>query len=230
MFTLKKLFYPEVLDICPNCGEACALTDILCPKCGKNLDEHLENLPDVDVIYRPSWIAKGLANPQVIKRWNIANSIVLVVSLFTPWIGFFYDNVVIKFEFEYVIGFRILVLPLVVLYYQQVSPTVDFLPAFILTLEEAIAPAIVIYYAVHGIRAALQIRTEVATPVRKSGPAIFRFVLAGVSLVLIQFSVGFNSFLTFGYTLAVIGLLSASLLELGIPLWGSSRHSRRNAA
>src|SRR5512138_1580416 len=46
MLTLKKLFSPEVHDICPNCGTVCAITDVLCPKCGKNLDELFEQLPD----------------------------------------------------------------------------------------------------------------------------------------------------------------------------------------
>ena len=229
MLMLKKLFYPEVLEICPNCGEASAITDILCPKCGVNLDKLFENLPDADVIYKPSWIARVFANPQVIRRWNIANSIVLVISLFTPWIVFFYDVVVVKFEFEYVLGFRVLLLPLIVLFYQQISPMTDFLPTFIFILLEAVAPAIVIYYVVHGISTALKMRTAVNTPVRKYGPAIFRLVLAFVSLVFVQSGVGFNSFLSFGYTLAVIGLLSAFLLELGIPLWDSWQAGKKAA-
>jgi len=219
MLMLKKLFYPEVFEICPNCGEACAITDVLCPKCGKNLDQLFENLPEADVIYKPSWITRVLANPQVIKRWHIGNSILLLISLFSPWIGFFYDNVVVKFEFEYVLGFRVLLLPLFILFYQQISPMTDFLPTFILILLEAVAPAIVIYFVVHGTRTALKMRTAVDAPTRKYGPAIFRLVLAFVSLVFIQSGGGFNSFLSFGYTLAVIGLLSAFLLELGIPLW-----------
>src|SRR6266487_5679020 len=44
---LKKLFFSEEKDICSNCGEACAITDVLCPQCGKNLDELFEQLPDL---------------------------------------------------------------------------------------------------------------------------------------------------------------------------------------
>ncbi len=44
---LKKLFSPKKDDICPNCGTACFATDILCPRCGKNLDELFEQLPDL---------------------------------------------------------------------------------------------------------------------------------------------------------------------------------------
>lgn len=46
---LKKLLNPPVKDICPNCGQACEITDVLCPKCGKNLDELFEQLPDLQV-------------------------------------------------------------------------------------------------------------------------------------------------------------------------------------
>ena len=229
MFTMKKLFYPEELDICPNCGEACAITDVLCPKCGVNLDELLEKLPDAAVVYKPSWVATVFANLQVIRRWHIANSIILLISLFSPWMGFFYDNVFVTFEFEYVIGFRVLLFPLFVLFYQSTSPMADFLSTFILLLVEAVAPAIVIYYIVHGIRTALMMKAETESPMRRYGPTIIRLVLAFVSLVLLQSSVGFNSFLSFGYTLAVIGLLSAFLLELGIPLW-ESRHLGQKAA
>jgi hypothetical protein len=43
---LKKLLNPTVKDICPNCGTACATTDVLCPRCEQNLDELFEQLPD----------------------------------------------------------------------------------------------------------------------------------------------------------------------------------------
>jgi len=229
MLTLKKLFYPQVQDICPNCGEACAITDVLCPKCGKNLDELFENLSNSDVIYKPNWFARLLANPQVIKAWNIANSIVLVVSLFAPWIVFFSDVVVVKFQFEYVIGFRVLLFPLSALISQQISPMAEFLPAFIWILVEAVALAIAIYYSVYGIRTALQMRTEANTPARKYSHAIFRLLFAFVSLALIKYGVGFNSFVSFGYILAVIGLSSAFLLELGVPVLGRKQLGRKAA-
>jgi hypothetical protein len=43
---LKKLSTPEKEDICPSCGTTCFATDILCPNCGKNLDELFEQLPN----------------------------------------------------------------------------------------------------------------------------------------------------------------------------------------
>jgi hypothetical protein len=43
---LKKLSTPKKEDICPNCGTACFATDVLCPQCGKNLDDLFEQLPD----------------------------------------------------------------------------------------------------------------------------------------------------------------------------------------
>jgi hypothetical protein len=42
---LKRLLDPMVKDICPNCGTACTTTDVLCPRCGENLDELFEQLP-----------------------------------------------------------------------------------------------------------------------------------------------------------------------------------------
>ncbi|SRR5258707_2611540 len=57
---IKKLFSPEVQDICPNCGASCATTDILCPNCGKNLDELFEQLPDSELTYTPYWLTKAL--------------------------------------------------------------------------------------------------------------------------------------------------------------------------
>ena len=48
---LKKLLNPTVKDICPNCGTACATTDVLCPHCGENLDKLFEQLPDSKEAY-----------------------------------------------------------------------------------------------------------------------------------------------------------------------------------
>jgi hypothetical protein len=119
--------------------------------------------------------------------------------------------------------------PLFALISQQISPMAEFLPAFIWILVEAVAPAIAIYYSVHGIRTALQMRTEINTPAQKRGFAIFRLLLAIVSLALIEYGVGFNSFVSFGYILAIIGLSSAFLLELGVPVLGSEQLGRKAA-
>ncbi len=42
---LKRLLGSNDEDMCPNCGAACLASDVLCPKCGKNLDELYEHLP-----------------------------------------------------------------------------------------------------------------------------------------------------------------------------------------
>ncbi len=86
MIMLKKLFSPEDRDICPSCGEACAITDILCPKCGKNLDELFEQLPDSELpsVTAPKW----LISPAAVKRsrvWRVPNSLVLMITLGAPW-------------------------------------------------------------------------------------------------------------------------------------------------
>jgi uncharacterized protein DUF6438 len=64
---LKKLFSPEVHDICPNCGESCATSAILCPKCGKNLDELFEQLPDLESTQKLHWLANLLGTVNTIR-------------------------------------------------------------------------------------------------------------------------------------------------------------------
>jgi hypothetical protein len=41
---LGRLFKQDKPDICPNCGNACAVSDVFCPKCGRNLDELFEGV------------------------------------------------------------------------------------------------------------------------------------------------------------------------------------------
>jgi hypothetical protein len=68
---LKKLFTPEVHDICPNCGQACAITAINCPKCGKNLDELFENLPDSESTYKIYLLNKTSEIANALKAWHL---------------------------------------------------------------------------------------------------------------------------------------------------------------
>jgi hypothetical protein len=42
---LERLLGSSEEDICPNCGTVCLASDVLCPKCGKNLDALYEQLP-----------------------------------------------------------------------------------------------------------------------------------------------------------------------------------------
>jgi hypothetical protein len=75
---LKKMLAEKKDDTCPNCGTACFATDILCPHCGKNLDEMFEQLPDSTESY-------GLIRP-VTTRFSLfilgTVSIVWFLSLF----------------------------------------------------------------------------------------------------------------------------------------------------
>ena len=70
-------------DICPNCGTACFATDVLCPSCGKNLDELFEQLPDIEESHNIfSMAAKHLA----FFNWLVPLLIILspiLVSFFT---------------------------------------------------------------------------------------------------------------------------------------------------
>ncbi len=66
---LQSLFRPKKEDICPNCGTACLASDLYCPKCGSNLDELYEQLPDdwsADQLYEQlpdDWTAEGKVPP-----------------------------------------------------------------------------------------------------------------------------------------------------------------------
>jgi hypothetical protein len=210
MLTLKKLFSPEVHDICPSCGEACAISDVLCPKCGKNLDELFEQLSDSDSPAKPTWIAKILKKPQILKVWYLTNSAILVTSLLTPWIVFFSDNVFIKFEYEYELGFELLLYPFLVLseLFQRAFYRGEFVLFLGLSLVVAAAPAIAIYYSFHGIRSFFKVEKR-TNPIS----SILRLILATLSLVLINY---INSFLSFGYVLVLIGLMSSFILEFAL--------------
>ena len=83
---LKKLLNPTEEDICPNCGKACAPTDVLCPSCGGNLDELFEQLPDSDVssFARPQVMILAM-NPKISRAWQVLNSLILTISLAAPW-------------------------------------------------------------------------------------------------------------------------------------------------
>ena len=213
MVMLKKLFSPEVHDICPSCGEACAITDVLCPKCGKDLDELFEQLSDSDLPAKPTWIAKILKKPEILKMWHITNSAILVTSLLTPWIVFFSDNVFIKFEYEYELGFELLLYPFLVLseLFQRVFDRGEFILFVGLSLLAAAAPTIAIYYSFHGIRSFLKVEKR-TNPIS----SILRLILVTLSLVLINYSSRSNSFLSFGYVLVIIGLISSFILEFAL--------------
>jgi hypothetical protein len=91
---LKKLFSLEVYDICPNCGEACATSAILCPKCGKNLDELFEQLPDLESTHKPSWLTRILGTVNTIKAKylplvGLLIFIVFIVSIRVHLINFY---------------------------------------------------------------------------------------------------------------------------------------------
>ena len=79
---LQRLLSPDDYDICPNCGTSCLARDILCPVCGKNLDELYEQLP-------PGWTGIGPffnIPPEfgLCARWTVANTAVFAVSI---WLG-----------------------------------------------------------------------------------------------------------------------------------------------
>jgi hypothetical protein len=80
---LKKLFSPKFYDICPNCGEACATSAILCPKCGKNLDELFEQLPDLESTHKPSWPIRilGIVNTIKAKYLPLVGLLIFIVFI-----------------------------------------------------------------------------------------------------------------------------------------------------
>jgi hypothetical protein len=111
---LKKLFSPEVHDICPNCGESCATTAILCPNCGKNLDELFEQLSDSELTYKPYWLTKALETVNTIKAQYLPLTGLLIFILSTVsilvYLFSFYDttppqDVIITIERTMCFGF-----------------------------------------------------------------------------------------------------------------------------
>ena len=111
---LKKLFTPEVHDICPNCGEACATTAITCPKCGKNLDELFEELPDSELTYKTYWLTKASEIIRALKALYLplVGLVIFIISIpsIIVYIINFYDptpsqDVVITVERTMCFGF-----------------------------------------------------------------------------------------------------------------------------
>jgi hypothetical protein len=215
---LKKLLHPKVEDICPNCGEACAIVEVLCPNCGENLDELFEQLPDSEVTCNAHLITGTLMIPQLIKGWNSINIVVLIASLLAPWAVFYSDIFFGKPQPQYVIGFKVLLFPVLELMHQQEFSPGRFLPNLGLSLLEAIAPAIAIYYSLHGLGAVFKIGTRESAP--KYYLPILRLLLTALSLALFDFGTGFNSDVSWGYFLVIAGLSSSVFLELISPSLG----------
>ncbi len=79
---LKKLFSPKDHDICPNCGESCATSAILCPECGKNLDELFERLPNSELTQKPSWLTRTLEIVNTIRSKYLPHAALLIFFVF----------------------------------------------------------------------------------------------------------------------------------------------------
>lgn len=75
---LNKLFGPTKEDICPNCGIACFETDVLCPHCGKNLDELFEQLPDEEITTKP--FIRIPEDYKLFLKWVLATTIGFVLG------------------------------------------------------------------------------------------------------------------------------------------------------
>lgn len=75
---LQRLLRPDDNDICPNCGSSCLTSDVLCPTCGKNLDELYEQLP-------PGWTGTKpflRIRPEfgLVAMWTVASAVVFAVG------------------------------------------------------------------------------------------------------------------------------------------------------
>lgn len=82
---LKKFLNPDVKEYCPNCRQECSEIDILCPKCGENLDELFEKFPDSEIFTVPSKWKFSSINKRTIFTWRVINTIILVVAFLSPW-------------------------------------------------------------------------------------------------------------------------------------------------
>jgi hypothetical protein len=81
---LKKLSGPKKEDICPSCGEACYATDVLCPNCGKNLDELFEQLPPELLQTKPH--ISILREYKWLTKWVIVIAVGLLLLVY--WVRF----------------------------------------------------------------------------------------------------------------------------------------------
>jgi hypothetical protein len=229
MLTLRKLLNPDVQDVCPNCGTFCPPADVLCSNCGKNLDELFDQLPESTIDQETPWIPQALANPRVLRLWILANSVVLLISLFTPWIVYYSDNILGRIRLQYLFGFHLLVSPVVAFLTQGVSPLREFLPTFGIYLISAIAPALATHHALGSMRKALNLQTIEGAAKLGSIGNILRLIFAGASVTAIGSGVGFNSYVSLGYFLALAGVVSSLCAEIALLILGKLQVRNRAA-
>jgi hypothetical protein len=206
MLILKKLFSPEVHDICPNCGQACATTDVLCPKCGKNLDELFDQAfdPANSSLVAPKWRSFPIS-VKASRIWRVLNSLALIITLVVPWEAVYSD--VLPSKPLMIIGLNELLISI-----PDVLPYIfqfDCLSCISMGLI-AIGHLSLMLYAVLNFGCAI-LNTESRY---HSLQGALRFCVITSCLVFLQIVTRmFQAEPTWGYWLACIGLLSSLLLE-----------------
>ena len=206
MLTWKKLFVPQAHDICPNCEEACATTDILCPKCGKNLDELFEHLPDSasSTFIIPEWMILSI-NQKVNRIWRILNSLILMIAFVAPWKVVYSD--MLPSEPFTIIGLKVFLISIPI--YLSFMIFLDCLYCVAGGLIAIGYLSLVLYTILNFIRATLRTDSHIKS-LRK---ALFICVFVS-SLFLLQIVTPMMmTALAWGYWLACVGLISSLWLE-----------------
>jgi hypothetical protein len=206
MLNLKKLLYPEVKDVCPNCGEACAITDVLCPKCGKNLDELFEQLPEsVSSMALPKWIFLS-RDAKVNRIWRLLNSFILIMAFISPWIIVYSD--VFPSEPFTLIGLRVFIISI-----SNGFSYMFFLDCFSCLARGLIAIgylSLMIYTILNFFRASPRVGGYIESLQKASIICVIVSILFFLQIVTPMMLSG----LAWGYWLACVGLLSSLWLEV----------------
>ena len=148
-------------------------------------------------------------NPQVIKRWSTANAAILLVSLVSPWAIFHSD--VFPSVAQYELGLRVLFYPVLVVLSQQPLRLDIF--TLSIGLLSGFAPALALYYSICSIRMVVRVSAGEIPRAHKGSLWVLRLLLAAISLAFLGIATGFNSRVSWGYYLAIIGLPSSIVLE-----------------
>jgi hypothetical protein len=207
MLTLKKLFIREVHDICPNCGEACAITDILCPKCGKNLDELFEKLPDLtsSTFIAQKWMILFM-NEKVTRIWRIMNSLILIIAFVAPWEVVYSD--MLPSEPFTIIGLKVFLFSIPIeLSYMFFLDCLSCVAGGLIAIGYL---SLVLYTILNFIRVSLRVDSH-NKGLRK---ASFIFVFVSSLFLLQVVTPMILTALAWGYWLACAGFLSSLWLEV----------------
>jgi hypothetical protein len=139
---------------------------------------------------------------RIIRIWSLVNIAFLFIAILAPWAVVFSDQILSLTSL--MPGWELLVNLVCTLFDLPLD-----VQSLLLIMAIVIAPAMIIYYAVINIRNIYLNRINPSLMVYK----IIRILLSLMSLIIFYFSIGFNSYISWGYFLAVAAILSSAILE-----------------